>query len=77
MLRSPGEARDSRFKIDDDLPDGWQCAYRIVEQEGQPVVAELTIRHPGGEQVRPGGLRTLTLRQVTLGQARGRHHGRN
>jgi len=67
LLHDPREPREYQdVKVADDLPDGWQCTYRVVAQDGQPVVAELCI-HPSGEVPR-GGLNTRVLRQVRLGK---------
>lgn len=57
------------------LRDGWISALRVEEQGGRPVVAELRIFYPQGQELPPGGLtarvradvRTDSLLRQTLG----------
>ena len=64
-LTQPGEPHEGVFEVD--LADGWVCAYRMADQGGQSVVAELRI-HPKGEDAPQGGLTTRLLRRVKLGE---------
>ncbi len=66
-LTPPGEPREGLFDIAEGLPDGWVCTYRLANQDGQPVIAALSIR-PSGEDVPQGGLTTRILRRVRLGE---------
>jgi hypothetical protein len=65
-LTAPGEPREGLFDIAEDLPSGWVCTYRLANQDGQSVIAELSI-HPSGKDVPQGGLTTRILRRVRLG----------
>lgn len=64
-LTPPGEPREGVFDVD--LTDGWVCTYRVANQDGEPVVAELHIR-PSGKDPPQGGLTTRLLRRVKLGE---------
>lgn len=63
-LTPPGEPREGVFVAE--LADGWVCEYRMADQGGQSVVAELRIRP--GKDLPQGGLTTRLLRRVKLGE---------